>query len=282
MSARSTLAVVMMTLNEEARISACLDAVAGWADEIVIIDDCSTDRTVEIARRYTDKIFKMLSEDDHCRQWNRGIERASSDWILHIDADERVTPKLKRAIDGVLEDDQGHVAFELMRLNFFMGHPMRYGGWYHRHPVLFRRQGSRCEGRGIHAGARLRFAGTKGNLDADLEHYPFSSVSQFLERQNRYTTAEVAAVYAQEPPVPEKKVRFQAGVRPLKLFSKYYFKQKARRDGWHGLVFSILYAFVHFMHWAKYWELQQSQDGPDGSDADGVTPAIEAVAEAVR
>ncbi len=163
---RATVAVVLMTKNEEARLTTCLDRVAGWANEIVIIDDLSTDRTVEIARHYTERIFSYASNDDHFQQWNRGIDHASADWILHIDADELVTPKLEAAIDEILVDPHGHSAFELMRRNVFLGHPMRYGGWYHRHLILFRRDRARCVGKGIHV--RLRVDGTIGLLDADI------------------------------------------------------------------------------------------------------------------
>ena len=183
--ARATVAIVMMTKNEERRLPACLDRVAGWADEIVIIDDESTDGTLSIAERYGAKVSVMLSQDDHFLQWNRGIERATSDWVLHIDADEWVTPELKEAIDQVRADDQGHSAFEIMRKNVFLGHPMRYGGWYHRHLIFFRRDKARCVGKGIHV--RLNVEGTTGFLNADIEHYPFTSIAQFIERQNHYT-----------------------------------------------------------------------------------------------
>jgi glycosyltransferase involved in cell wall biosynthesis len=256
---RATLAIVMMTKNEEARLAACLDRVAGWADEIVIIDDHSTDRTVDVARRYTEKIFVMASEDDHCRQWQRGFDRAASDWVLHIDADEWVTPALKQAIDGILEDAQGHSAFEIMRLNHFLGRPMRHGGWYHRHRVLFRRDRARCEGHGIHSGARMRVDGTTGFLDADVEHYPFASIAQFLDRQNLYSSVEAASMTQELAPAPGRTIWFQAAWRPFKLFWKSYHKQQGRREGWHGLVFGVLYAFVHFLHWAKYWELVSSK-----------------------
>ena len=251
--ARATLAVVLMTKNEEARLAACLDRVAGWADEIVITDDLSTDRTVEIARRYTDKIFSYASEDDHYRQWNRGIDHATSDWVLHIDADELVPPQLKEAISRILADPQGHSAFEIMRKNYFLGHPMRHGGWYHRHRILFRRDRARCVGKGIHV--RLKVDGTTGFLRADIEHYPFVSVSQFLDRQNHYTSVEARAMLDERGRLPDRTIVFQAAVRPLKLFWKFYVKKRGYRDGWHGLVFSILFAFAHFLLWIKYWEL---------------------------
>lgn len=258
---RSTMAVVLMTKNEETRLAACLDRVQGWADEIVIIDDLSTDRTVEVARRYTDRIFSMASEDDHCRQWNRGIERAASHWILHIDADEWVTPALKRAIDGVLIDDGGHSAFEIMRLNHFLGRPMRHGGWHHRHRILFRRDRARCVGRGIHSGARMQIDGTTGFLNSDIEHYPFSSIAQFLERQNRYTSVEAAIAVAEQSAVSGRTIWYHTAWRPVKLFWKTYVKKQGWRDGWHGFVFSWLFAFVHFLHWAKVWEASRQPQG---------------------
>jgi len=249
---RETLAVVMMTKNEEGCLAACLDRVAGWADEIVIIDDLSTDRTVEVAGRYTDKVFRMASNDDHFEQWNRGIDRASCEWVLHIDADEWVTPELKAAIDEVLADPQDHSAFELMRRNVFLGHPMRYGGWHHRHRILFRRARARCVGKGIHV--RLQVDGKVGFLNADIEHYPFGSISQFISRQNHYTAVEADVMREERGRLPFRTMVFQAGVRPLKLFWKFYVKKQGYRDGWHGLVFSMLFAFSHFLLWTKYWE----------------------------
>jgi len=249
---RPTLSVVIMTKNEEARLASCLDRVVGWADEIVIIDDLSTDRTVEIARRCTDKVWAFPSEDNHDLQWNRGIERATSEWILHIDADEVVTRQLKEAIDRALSDSHGHGAFEMMRKNFFLGHPMRYGGWYHRHLVLFRRDRARCMGKGIHV--QLKVDGTIGFLDAELEHYPFSSITQFIERQNHYTTVEAGLMVERGPVIGGAALAYQLTWRPIKLFWKSYRKNEGAREGWHGLVFGLLYAFVHTLRWAKYWE----------------------------
>ena len=256
---RSTVAVVMMTKNEEARLADCLERVRGWADEVVIINDSSTDRTVEVARRYTDKVFVIASEDDHFAQWNRGIDRAASDWILHIDADEWVTPELKRAIDGVLAGDPGHSAFDVMRLNHFLGRPMRYGGWHHRHRILFRRDRARCVGKGIHV--QLRVDGTVGVLDADIEHYPFASIEQFIARQNHHTSVEAGVMVEEKGSPSPRRVWFQAGWRPLKLFWKFYAKKDGRKDGWVGFAFSWLFAFAHFLLWAKVWEASRQPQG---------------------
>ena len=252
MTGRERLSVVLMTKNEAARLEACLERVAGWADEIVVIDDLSTDRTVEIARRYGAKVHPYASEDDHFRQWNRGSDHATGDWILHIDADEWVTPGLKAAIDDVLRQPSPHAAFDLMRRNVFLGHPMRYGGWYHRHRILFRRTKARCVGRGIHV--RLQIDGSVGFLNADIEHYPFTSLAQFVDRQNHYTTVEAGVMAEERPGIPKRQVLYQAAMRPVKLAWKFYVKKQGYRDGWHGFVFSVLFSFTHFVLWAKYWE----------------------------
>ena len=257
---RHTLSIVLMTKNEEARLASCLDHVAGWADEIVVVDDCSADGTVEIARRYTDKVFTFASEDNRDLQWNRGIDRASGDWVLHIDVDEVVTPQLRAAIDRTLTDPQGHSAFEMMRKNYFLGHPMRYGGWYHRHLVLFRRDRARCTGRGIHV--QLKVDGSIGFLDAELEHYPFSSITQFIERQNHYTTVEAGLMVERQPAVGGATLTYQLTWRPMKLFWKSYRKNEGFREGWYGLVFAALYAWVYFLKWAKYWELVRDHYQP--------------------
>ena len=254
---RESLAVVLMTKNEEARLADCLERVAGWADEIVIIDDLSSDRTVEIARRYTDKIFPYASENDHYRQWNRGIDHAASDWILHIDADEHVTPPLKLAIDAMLQQGTTHSALTVMRRNHFLGHPMRHGGWHHPHLILFRRKQARCVGTGIHV--RLQVDGTTGSLDADVNHYPFATIAQFISRQNLYTSVEAKVMLSERGRVPWRTALFQMSARPVKLFWKFYVKKQGWRDGWTGLVFSGLFAFAHWMLWAKYWELAQSE-----------------------
>ena len=251
---RATLAVVMMTKNEAHRLAACLDRVARWADEIVIIDDMSTDGTMELARRYTDKVYAIPSQDDHFAQWNRGIDRASSDWVLHIDADEWVTPALREAIDGVLRDDRGHSAFRLMRLNHFLGRPMRHGGWHHPHLILFRRDRARCVGTGIHV--RLEVQGSIGQLDADIEHYPFNSIGQFIQRQNHYASVDARVMVKERGRVPMRTILHQAAWRPWRLFFKFYVKKRARRDGMVGLIFSVLFAFSHFLLWAHVWEAQ--------------------------
>ncbi len=253
---RESLAVVMMTKNEEQRLAHCLDQVKGWADEIVIIDDESADRTLEVARRYTDKVFVHKSHDNHDAQWNYGSEKASSEWILHIDADEIVPAALKSAIDQRLAQTDGVNAYDLWRQNFFLGRPMRHGGWRHKHRILFRRAKSRCAGQGIHV--KLQVEGKVSFLDAEIEHYPFSNLAQFIDRQNHYTSVDAGVLLKEKGKLPWKEVRRQMVFRPLKLFWKSYVKQGAWRDGPVAFYFAVLFAYFHHALWAKYWEKAQA------------------------
>jgi glycosyltransferase involved in cell wall biosynthesis len=254
---RETLSVVLMTRNEEGRLARCLDQVRGWADEVVVIDDESADRTVEIAQAYTPQVFVQRSQDNHDRQWNLGIEKATSEWILHIDADEIVTPALKAAIDRTLAKTNDVNAYDLMRLNFFLGHPMRHGGWRHKHRILFRRAKARCAGQGIHV--RLQVEGKVGFLNAEIEHYPFQSLAQFIDRQNHYTTVEAEALLKEQGRLPWRRVRHQMVFRPWKLFWKSFVKHAGYREGTIGFIFAALFACFHHALWAKYWEKVQSQ-----------------------
>lgn len=249
---KETISAVLMTKNEAHRIRRALDSVK-WADEIVVVDDESTDGTPDICRNYGARVIVNRCEDNHDRQWNIGIDNSTSDWVLHIDADEEVTPKLKEKVQEVLEDSKGFSAFRIMRKNYFMGHFMRYGGWYHPFPILFRKDAARCVGKGIHVDVKID--GKIGQIDAETIHRPFDSISQFVTRHDKYTTKEAQVMLEEQGVLPERTVRRNLKMRPIKIFWKTYIKKQGFREGYYGLIFSVLYGWVEFLRWAKYWEL---------------------------
>lgn len=250
---RETLSAVIMTKDCEGLIEGTLRSVAGWADEIVVIDGFSRDRTVEICRRYTDKVFQNKWDGYRfCTERNLGIDRSTKDWCLHIDPDERATPEFRDAVSKILEEGTGHNAFEFRKKNNFLGRWMMHGGWYHYSLHFFRRGKARYVGV-IHE--RLRVVGTIGRIEAPIEHFPFTSISQFVQRHNGYSKREALSLREEKGRLSDAEIEFNLKKKPLKRFLKFYLRKQGFLDGLHGLLFSVLFAWVHFINWAKYWEL---------------------------
>ena len=248
---RARLSVVVLTKNEERRIARCLES-ARWADELIVVDGESQDRTVEICRSYGATIVSRAFSGDFGAERNAGDAVATGDWMLQLDADDTVSAGLCAQIERILREGSPHTAYKMRRKNWFLGHEMRHGGWYHYYPHFYRRGRAHFEGRVHHL---LRAEGPLGILEGALEHRPFDSLEQFIARQNRYTALEAQEMLDKQGALDSRLVRYHITTRPFKLVWKLYVKKGGFREGWHGLIFSILYGWVHFMKWAKYWEL---------------------------
>ncbi len=254
---KQKLTVVVLTKNEEKIIARCLESVK-WADEIIVIDDNSTDGTVEIARRYTDKIISHPLNNNFSEQRNLGGTRATGGWILQMDADERVTDALKKEMEAVLAGPSGPAAFTFGRMNNFCGKFLTAGGEdLHRPLRFFRKDKARFSGDKIHE--RLVVDGQIGSLAAAMEHYNFPDVSHYVATQDFYSGIEAKALYEKEGLIPAKRLRGELTLGPLKLFLKIYIKRKGFKDGLHGLIFAALSAWRRFMIYAKYWEMNKDK-----------------------
>jgi len=250
---RQTISAVIMARNCERLVEGTLKSVAGWADEIVVIDGFSTDRTVEVCGRYGAKVHQNRWDGFRfATERNLGTQKASSDWCLHIDPDERATPAFKEAVTRMLESGTDCNAFEFRKINYFLGHRMRHGGWYHYSLHLFRRGKAFYEGI-IHE--KLKVEGDIGRLEAAVEHYPYPSILPFVGRHNGYSSREAHRLAEERPDIPDGEIEYNLKRKPLKRFAKFYLKKRGFLDGQTGLIFSVLYAWVHFLNWAKYWEL---------------------------
>ncbi len=181
-----SLSVILITCNEAGRLRATLEAVA-WADEIIVVDSGSTDGTVEIAREFTDKMIVTEDWPGFGPQKNRALDLATGDWVLSIDADERVTPALADEIRATLAAPRADV-YALPRLSSFLGRPMRHGGWWPDPiPRLFRRGTAHFSDDPVHE--RLVFTGKPLRLCTPLEHDSIRDLEQMMDKMNRYTTA---------------------------------------------------------------------------------------------
>ena len=249
---RQTISAVLITKNVEHIIERCLNSIS-WMDEIVIVDGCSSDRTVEIAKRYNAKIIIHPFGGDFGEERNMGAMHATGDWIIQMDADEVMSSGLRNALEKILSNDSGeYTGYKFRRLNFFLGHPMRYGGWYHYMTQIYKRGYGIFKGRVHHS---LELKGKMGEIDEYVEHYPFENLEQFVERQNRYTSLEAQELFDLKGILPKNVIAYNLKWRPVKLFWKLYVKKKGFLEGFYGFIFSFLYAWVYFIKWAKYWAI---------------------------
>lgn len=251
---KARLSVVILTKDSQDNIKGCLESLK-FANEIVVVDDGSKDGTVEICNCYTDKVI-VDSVEGFANKRNLGADKATGDWILQIDSDESVTPELAATIREAVDSGRDYAGYKFRRKNYFLGHFMRYGGWYHYSSNLYMKGRGRYEGL-VHE--RLVLDGPIGTIEEATEHRPFQSITQFLERQNRYTSYEARDILNEKGVLSKKVVMYNLRFKPVKLFWKYYLKKQGFREGMIGFIFSALFSYVHFMKWAKYWELTYGQ-----------------------
>jgi len=242
-----TLSVVMVTENEEERIRDALESVKG-ADEIIVVDAMSRDRTVEIAREYTAKVF-LEEWKGFSAQKNSAIQKAGGDWILLLDADERVTPELWDEITGVVRGKTGIRGYEIPRKSFFLGRWISHSGWWPDYTLrLFRRGTGRVSPRRVHE--RIDVDGPVGRLRSPLLHLTYQSISQFIRKADIY-----AGLSARE--MAERGERFSITrllFSPPATFIRMYIIQRGFLDGSHGFILAGLYSYYTFLKYARLWE----------------------------
>jgi glycosyltransferase involved in cell wall biosynthesis len=242
------LSVAVITLDEEARLRRCLESVA-WADEIVVVDAESHDKTVQIAREFTDRVI-VRPWAGFPAQKNFALDQCEGDWVLSLDADEEAAPELGHELVATVADPRACDGYAVRRRNMFLGRWIRYGGLYPDWQVrLFRRGRGRFAERAVHESVTV--AGPVGRLAGHLIHRSYEGVRDFIERANRYSSL------AAEQMIREgRRVRTaELIVRPLGRFLSMYVIQRGFLDGRRGLLLATLYAYYVFMRSAKLWEV---------------------------
>ena len=243
------LSVIITTFNEEHNIQAALESVA-WADEVIVVDSFSEDRTVEIARQYTRRVMQRAYTGP-AEQKNWAIPQASHEWILLLDADERAPENLKLEVQKYLNQENiPYDAFWIGRRNFFMGKEVHYSGWQGDAVVrFFRRDLCRYNDQQVHEeiiteGLRV------GRLKHKLLHYTYRNMEHFLDKMRRY-----ARWSAQDHHSKTRRVTgFHLFGKPLFRFFKHYFLQLGFLDGRVGLVVSIVMAWGVFLRYVNLME----------------------------
>jgi len=243
------VSVVIITFNEESNIKAALES-ARWADEIVVLDSFSTDGTVAIAREYTDRVYQEPWRG-FSGQKAKAVSLAEHDWVFVLDSDERFTPELATEIKGLMASGPDKDGYRCARRNHFMGREIRYGGWYPDYSVrLFDRRKGKFGERSVHEAVEVD--GAVGTLKNPMLHFTYTGVSDYLARMDRYSSLAADEL---------RKAGRTAGVsdmflRPPITFIKMFFMKQGFRDGMHGLVIALLYAFYTFSKYAKLWEMK--------------------------
>lgn len=249
------VSVVISAFNEEKKIEACLESVKKIAEEIIFIDNSSTDKTPTIARKFTDKV--IIRENNAMLNVNKnfGFQKATGEWILSLDADERVTPELE---DEILNLEPYVAGYFIPRKNIIFGKWIKHTGWYPDYQLrLFKKSAGKFEEKHVHE--MLSIEGATKELSSNLEHLNYESINQFLEKMVRvYTISEADNLVAQG-----YKLNLSDIVsRPLSEFMKRYFFEKGYKDGFHGLALSLLMACYHLVVFLRVWE----QNGYPQSD----------------
>lgn len=246
------LSVTVITRDESANIAAALESVS-WADEIVVVDAESTDDTVAIARRFTPRVI-VREWPGFVAQKNFAAEQACHDWILSLDADERVSPALADEIRSVLRAAPGHAGFRVPRVSFYLGRWLRSTDWYPDFQLrLYDRRRARWHGRYVHESVQAD--GAVGQLRAELLHHPYRDIAHHLQTMDRYSS--LVALQAAER--GKRASVADLLVRPPLAFLRNYVLRLGIKDGQAGLVVSLLNSYYVFLKFAKLWERQQKK-----------------------
>jgi glycosyltransferase involved in cell wall biosynthesis len=244
----SKLSTIVITYNEESNIKDCLDSLS-FSDEIIIIDSSSTDRTREIASAYTDKIL-ITDSESYAQKRNIGIEKSESEWILWIDADERVPTELKNEIQSIVSGTSSATgAYYINRKSYFINKFIKHCGWYPDYTLrLFKKDtGIRFNDSLVHES--LIYVGEKKKLKNDILHYTDLAFEHYLEKLNTYTTLSARDMLTNNKKAGVPDILF----RPVFTFFKMYFLKLGIADGYMGLILCILSAFHVFMKYSKLY-----------------------------
>lgn len=246
-----TLSAVIITRNEEAMLADCLRSVA-FADEIVVVDSLSSDRTVEIARAHGARVLETTDWPGFGPQKNRAIELATGDWILSIDADERVTPELASEIRAAVRSADAVAGYQLSRLSRYCGRYMRHSGWFPDHIIrLFRRGRARFSDDLVHE--RVIVDGAVGRLNGLLLHESFGSLEQVLDKVNRYSSLS-----ARQMAAAGKRGSLAAAVlHGLGAFVRTYLLKAGFLDGREGFMLAVSNAEGAYYKYLKLWLIQR-------------------------
>ena len=244
------LTVTVITRNEAANIEGALESVK-WADEIVVVDSHSADKTVEIARRHASRI-EVHDWKGYSAQRNYAAAIASHDWILALDADERVPPELAQEIQAIMRGGPAPGGYRMPRISFYLGRWIRGTDWYPDYQLrLYNRRAGQFNGKRVHESVELS-QGKAGTLRHNLQHYPYRDISDHVISIDHYTTLAAEEWFANG----RRTNALDVMLHPPAAFLRNYVLRGGFRDGIPGFLVSVLNSYYVFLKILKLWELQ--------------------------
>ena len=245
------LTVTVITYNEAANIGGALDSVA-WADEIIVVDSGSTDGTAEIARQKASRVI-VRNWPGYSDQKNFAADQASHEWVLSLDADERVTPALAAEIRSLFERGPSVSGYRIKRVSRYLGRWIRSTDWYPDYQLrLYDRRAGRWNGRRIHESFRLS-TGSPSALQGEIEHYAYRDIAHHLGKIDSYTSLMAEQWHAEG-----RRTSVAAlALHPPAAFLRNYVLRRGFTDGGPGLIVSVLNSYYVFLKLAKLWERQR-------------------------
>jgi glycosyltransferase involved in cell wall biosynthesis len=245
------VSATVIAKNESDAIGDALQSLA-WADEIIVVDAESTDDTVAIARRYTERVY-VRPWSGYVEQKNYAAELATHDWIFSLDADERVPEALATEIRELLSASPSCWGYRMPRVSFYLGRWMRTTDMYPDYQLrLYHRHHGRWDGLHVHESVKLD-GGAIGYLKNELQHHPYKDLSEHLIRMDRYTTLAARQMFEKG----RRATRLELLFHPPIAFARNYILKGGFRDGKAGLIVSLVNSYYVMLKFAKLWELQR-------------------------
>jgi glycosyltransferase involved in cell wall biosynthesis len=257
--AKIQISVALATFNEETNIGPCIESLKQFATEIIIADGSSTDDTVQIAKKFGAKVINTSNKPMFHINKNLAIDNCTNDWIMLMDADERVSKSLAAEIKDVVNSNPSENGFWVNRRNWFLGGYLKKGGAYPDSVIrLFRKGKGRLPEVSVHE--QISINGSVGYLKHDLLHLADPTFSRYLHRANRYTTQTAQEIARKNPGTNPMVVSNYLFIKPLLSFLKIYFRHKGYKDGFRGFVWALFSGFHFFYSYVKYWKNKQKTD----------------------
>lgn len=245
---RATIAAVIITKNEQDSLRDCLESLR-WVDEIIIVDSGSTDNTETIAKEYTEHFYVNAEWPGFGKQKQLAQSYATSDWILAVDADERIDDTLRENILTMLENPPENTVYNLNELTWVFGRFLKHSGWYYRHVRLYPNKLTKYNDNLVHESVIIPSGCQVAELDGDILHYSYQNLNHYLVKSAGYAKA-----WADQRQARGKKASLSQGIiHALGCFLKMYLLKRGFLDGKQGFLIAVLSAHSTFVKYADLW-----------------------------